>query len=66
MDCLLCARLVLILGSVLGLSVPVFMYTLFRTLITKEDASLERRFGREYLEYRRSVNAVFPRLCRSR
>lgn len=57
--------IVLIIGSIIGLSIPVFMYILFRILIIKEDEYLENKFGQEYLEYRKKVNAVFPKLWKS-
>lgn len=56
--------IVLIARSLLGLSVPVFMYVLFTLLVRQEDEHLEEQFGEEYLAYRRRVNPVFPKLFR--
>jgi protein-S-isoprenylcysteine O-methyltransferase Ste14 len=48
-------------GSVLGVSIPVFMYAVFRVLILQEEQYLETKFGEEYLEYKRKVGMVFPK-----
>lgn len=53
--------IVLIRGSILGMSVPIVMYGIFRILIRKEEQYLEEKFGEEYREYRRKVGAVFPK-----
>lgn len=53
--------IVLIRGSVLGISIPIVMYLVFRILIVKEERYLEEKFGEEYLEYKRNVGSVFPK-----
>jgi protein-S-isoprenylcysteine O-methyltransferase Ste14 len=53
--------IVVIRGSVLGLSIPVVMYLVFRILIVKEEQYLAEQFGEAYQEYRRKVGAVFPK-----
>ncbi len=50
----------LFVQSWLALTIPIAMYTIFRSLIGEEDAYLERRFGKTYRHYRDHVNAVFP------
>ena len=52
---------VLIRGSILGISIPLVMYLVFRILIIKEEAYLAKKFGEEYQAYRRRVGAVFPK-----
>jgi len=37
------------------------MYITFRMLIKKEENYLEQEFGQQYLEYKKRVNAVFPK-----
>lgn len=54
--------IVLIRGSILGISVPIVMYLVFRILIVKEEEYLAEEFGEEYQEYRRRVGAVFPKI----
>jgi protein-S-isoprenylcysteine O-methyltransferase Ste14 len=56
--------IVIISGSLLGISIPIFMYAIFKILIPKEEAYLEKKFGEEYLEYKKKVNALFPTIWR--
>ena len=53
--------IVLIMNSLIGLTVPVFMYGVFKILIKEEDQYLEEKFGEEYLEYRKRVGEVLPK-----
>lgn len=46
------------------LAVPVAMAILARLLVRREDAYLRAKFGRAYVDYARSVNALFPRVWR--
>ncbi|MEW6619634.1 MAG: MBL fold metallo-hydrolase [bacterium] len=54
--------IVLIFGSLLGISIPLFMYLVFRILIVKEEKYLERKFGQDYLHYKKEVPCLFPRI----
>ncbi len=54
--------IVLLLNSLIGLSIPIFMYVLFKILIVKEDKYLEERFGEEFFEYKNRVGEIFPKL----
>lgn len=54
--------IVLIKGSLLGLTIPVFMYLVFKIMIVEEEKYLEKKFGKEYIEYKKKVNAIFPKL----
>lgn len=52
---------VLLINSLIGLTVPVFMYGVFKILIGKEDRYLEDKFGEEFFEYRNRVGEIFPK-----
>jgi len=54
--------IVVMAGSVMGITIPVFMYVVFRALIPEEERYLAGKFGDEYAEYQASVWAVFPKL----
>ena len=54
--------IILIFNSLLGLTVPIFMYVIFRILIREEEVYLEEKFGEEYFEYKRKVGSIFPKL----
>ena len=53
---------VILRGSVFGITVPVFMYLIFRALIPVEEKYLLEKFGDEYIEYQSKVWAAFPKL----
>ncbi len=52
---------VLMLNSLLGLTVPFFMYGVYKFLIREEEEYLEEKFGEEYFEYKRKVGSIFPK-----
>ena len=52
--------IVLLTGSWLGITIPVFMYFLLRVLVKKEEVHLEEVFGSEYLAYKEKVPCVLP------
>jgi len=54
--------IVILRGSTLGITIPIFMYIIFRTLIHIEEQYLIDTFGNEYIEYKSKVWAVFPKL----
>jgi protein-S-isoprenylcysteine O-methyltransferase Ste14 len=54
--------IVILRGSSLGITIPIFMYIIFRTLIPIEEKYLIGKFGDEYIEYKSKVWAVFPKL----
>ncbi len=55
---------VLIIGSVIVITLPIFMYIVFRILIGREEAYLRNKFGDEYLRYEKEVNSVLPKIWR--
>lgn len=52
----------LLLRSWLFLTTSVFMYLVTRVYLHREEEYLQELFGREYAEYKRRVNAIFPTL----
>lgn len=56
--------IVLIFGFILLIAVPFLTYALFRVLIKKEERELEKQFGNEYLNYKKKVNSIIPKLKR--
>ncbi len=56
--------LVLFFRSWILLTIPLFMYVVFKVLIRKEDRFLHKEFGDAYLQYQSEVNEVLPTLTR--
>jgi protein-S-isoprenylcysteine O-methyltransferase Ste14 len=54
----------LLIGSWLALTIPVFMYIIFRFFIRTEENYLKERYPQDYIEYKKNVNLVFPCLWR--
>ncbi|MGE0087042.1 MAG: isoprenylcysteine carboxylmethyltransferase family protein [Desulfococcaceae bacterium] len=52
--------MVLPVNSWLGLTVPVFMFSILRILVRKEEKYLEDVFGSEYLAYKKRVPCILP------
>ena len=53
-----------LLRSWLFLTASLVMYLAVRFLVRREEQYLEERFGGEYADYKRRVNAVFPTFWR--
>lgn len=53
--------MVLLLNSSIGLTIPIFMYAIFKILIVREDRYLEERFGEEFFIYKSRVGEIFPK-----
>ena len=51
-----------IINSLLGLTIPFFMYFVFRILIVEEERYLEEKFGDKYFDYKKRVGSIFPKL----
>jgi protein-S-isoprenylcysteine O-methyltransferase Ste14 len=54
--------IVIITGSVVAITWPVFLYILFKAFTREEEEYLSEKFGNEYLRYEKEVNAVFPKI----
>ncbi len=54
--------IIIISGSLPGLSVPVIMYIAFRLLIKDEEKKLLMQYGKEYEQYKKRVGLLFPKL----
>ena len=54
--------IILIIDSLIGLTVPIFMYVVFKILIVEEDEYLEDKFGEEFYEYKKRVGEIFPKI----
>jgi protein-S-isoprenylcysteine O-methyltransferase Ste14 len=59
---LIAPGLILVTGFLLLTVMPFVMYALIRILIVEEDEYLEQKFGKEYLEYKKRVNSIIPKL----
>jgi len=53
---------VLLINSLIGLTIPIFMYVVFKILIVEEDKYLEEKFGEEFFNYKKRVGEIFPKL----
>jgi len=53
---------IFMVNKLFGLTVPIVMYITFRFLIRREEKLLESEFGKEYLKYKKNVNAFFPKI----
>lgn len=54
--------IVMLINSLIGWTIPIFMYVVFRILIVEEDEYLEEKFGEEFFNYKKRVGAIFPKL----
>jgi protein-S-isoprenylcysteine O-methyltransferase Ste14 len=53
--------MVLLMDSLIGLTIPLFMYVIFKMLIAGEDKYLEEQFGEEFFMYKNRVGEIFPK-----
>jgi protein-S-isoprenylcysteine O-methyltransferase Ste14 len=60
--CFIMPGIVLLADSLIGLTIPLFMYVVFKLLIVEEDRYLEEKFGEDFLEYRNRVGEIFPKI----
>jgi protein-S-isoprenylcysteine O-methyltransferase Ste14 len=54
--------IMLLTNSWVLLTVPLFMYFLFRLLIEEEESYLLKKYGEEYKNYKNNVGLLFPKL----
>jgi protein-S-isoprenylcysteine O-methyltransferase Ste14 len=57
-----CPVIAILFRSWILLTVPVFMYFLLIILIGEEERYLIKRYGNEYLDYKKNTNLAFPKL----
>lgn len=58
--CFIVPGIVVLSKSLLLMTIPVFMYFVFKILINKEEVYLEKVFGQEYRDYKIKTNSIFP------
>lgn len=54
--------IILFFNSWLLLTIPCFMYIMFKIFIKREEHLLAKKFGQEYIEYKNSTSAIFPKI----
>ncbi len=54
--------ILLFLNSWLLLTIPCFLYIMFKIFIKREEKLMEREFGQDYIEYKKITSAIFPKL----
>lgn len=54
--------ILLFFNSLLLLTIPCFMYILFKIFINREETLLEEKFGQEYIKYKNNTSAIFPKI----
>lgn len=53
--------IILFFNSLLLLTIPCFMYFIFKVFINREEKLLEKKFGEKYTDYKKVTNAIFPK-----
>ena len=59
---LLLPGIILFFNSWLLLTIPCFMYFMFKIFINREESLMEEIFGQEYVKYKNNVSAIFPKI----
>ncbi len=54
--------LVLLTRAVLGFTIPIFMYFVFRRMIRVEEKYLTKKYGKEYVKYKERVGSILPKI----
>jgi protein-S-isoprenylcysteine O-methyltransferase Ste14 len=54
--------IILFFKSWLLLTIPCFVYVMFKIFIKREELLMEREFGQEYVKYKKNTSAIFPRI----
>lgn len=53
--------IMLFFNSWLLLTIPGFMLIMFKVFIPREEALMEKKYGRNYLEYKNNTTSIFPK-----
>jgi protein-S-isoprenylcysteine O-methyltransferase Ste14 len=56
--------LLLVTGALFLIAMIFIMYALFRMLTVEEDSYLEQKFGKDFLDHKKRVNSIVPKLRR--
>jgi len=59
---LLLPGIILFFNSWFLLTIPCFLYVMFRIFINREEYLMEKEFGQEYIEYKNHTSAIFPKI----
>jgi len=59
---LLLPGITLLLKSWLLLTIPCFVYVMFKLFIHREEYLMEKTFGQAYIDYKNNTPAIFPRI----
>jgi len=54
--------IILFFNSWLLLTIPCFMYFIFKLFIHREEYLMEKEFRQEYIKYKKSTSAIFPKI----
>lgn len=54
--------IILFFNSWLLLTIPCFVYVMFKIFINREESLMEKEFGPEYREYKNDTPAIFPKI----
>jgi len=54
--------ILLFFNSWLLLTIPCFMYIMFKIFTNREETLLEKEFGQEYIKYKNNTSAIFPKI----
>ena len=58
--------LLLMTGALFLIALIFIMYSVFRVLIEEEDEYLAQKFDQDFLNYKKTVNSIIPRLRRKK
>ena len=59
---LLLPGIILFFNSWILLTIPCFMYIMFKIFIRREEYLMEKEFGQEYIKYKDNTSALFPKV----
>ncbi|MBN2413266.1 isoprenylcysteine carboxylmethyltransferase family protein [candidate division KSB1 bacterium] len=54
--------IILFFNSWLLLTIPCFMFFVFKIFINKEEYLMEKKFGQEYVIYKNNTSIIFPKI----
>ena len=59
---LLLPGIILFFNSWLLLTIPCFVYVMFKIFIKNEEYLMEQAFGQKYMKYKNNTSAIFPKI----